>query len=83
MRTDSEGACLRNIYYPIKLASSETSNYLELASGMMNGMVDVFSPTQSRSISGALEVCTHPHLAPVFHLQIKSLLQSPRECWAE
>lgn len=42
---DSKGACLRNIYYPIKMAASETSNYLELTSEMMNGMMGLFSRT--------------------------------------
>lgn len=45
-RTDSEGACFRNIYYPIKMGVSESSNYLQLVSGMMNGMVSLFCPTQ-------------------------------------
>lgn len=44
-RRDSKGACLRNIYYPIKMAASETSNYLELTSEMMNDMMGLFSST--------------------------------------
>lgn len=43
--TDSEGACFRNIYYPIKTGASESSNYLQPVSGMMNGMVGLFSLT--------------------------------------
>lgn len=43
-RTDSEGACFRNIYYPIKMGASESSNYLWPVSGMMNGTVGLFSP---------------------------------------
>ena len=45
-RTDSEGACFRNIYYPIKMGASESGNYLQPASGMMNGVVGLFSPAR-------------------------------------
>lgn len=44
-RTAREGACFRNIYYPIKIGTSESSNYLQPVSGMMNGMMGLFSPT--------------------------------------
>ncbi len=45
-RTDSKGACIRNIYYPIKMGASESGNYLQPVSGMMNGTVGLFSPTR-------------------------------------
>ena len=81
-RTDSTGACFRNIYYPIKMGASECSNYLQPASGMMNG-TDGFVQPQHTSISGALEVCAHPHSPSTLHLLTGSLLQSPGGCSAE
>lgn len=59
--TDSKGACFRNIYYPIKMGTSESSNYLQTVSGMMNGMEGLFSPT-----------CIHLWCAGGLHLSTPS-----------
>lgn len=66
-RTDSEGACLRNIYYPIKMSASESSNYLQPVSGMMNGMVGLFSPTRIYLwCAGGLHLSTHSESPSIF-----------------
>lgn len=65
-RTDSKGACFRNIYYPIKMGASESSNYLQPASGMMNGMVGFVQPSTHLSL-----VCWRS--APIYTLRTPSI----------
>lgn len=63
---DSERACFRNIYYPIKMCASESSNYLQLSSGMMNGVVGLFSPTW-------IHLVVHWRSAPIHTLRMLSI----------
>lgn len=67
-QADSDGACFRNIYYPIKMDARESSNYSQHASEMMNCVAALFSPRHIylRSAGG-------PH--PVHTLRTSSIFR--------